>query len=132
MKLTVLYDGGCPLCRREVDFLTRRDKTNNLKFVDIDCEEYDPEYYNGITYRQAMATIHAIRSDGTIIKNLAVFQEAYKLIGLGWLYKPTNWPVIAPLAKSLYALWANNRLQLTGRELLHRQCNERCKINPNE
>lgn len=132
MKLTVLYDGGCPLCRREVNFLTRRDKANNLKFVDIDCEEYNPEHYSGITYQQAMATIHAIRSDGTIIKNLAVFQEAYKLIGLGWLYKPTDWPVIAPMANALYAFWANNRLQLTGRGSLHRQCNERCKINPNE
>lgn len=132
MKLTVLYDGGCPLCRREVDFLTRHDKAHNLKFVDIDRKDYNPEHYNGITYKQAMENIHAIQSDGTILKNLAVFREAYKLIGLGWLYKPTDWPLIAPLSRAVYALWASNRLKLTGRGTMQQQCTERCKITPKE
>ena len=128
MKLTVLYDGGCPLCRREVDYLSRQDKANNLQFVDIDRSEYNPEEYQGITYEQAMATIHAIQNDGTIIKNLAVFREAYKAIGKGWLYKPTQWPVVSTVANSLYRLWASNRLKLTGRGTVQ-QCKDRCGIN---
>ena len=29
-KLTFLYDGGCPLCKRETDFLKGRDKFGNM------------------------------------------------------------------------------------------------------
>ncbi|WP_257473388.1 hypothetical protein [Prochlorococcus marinus] len=32
-----------------------------------------------------MERIHAFKSDGSLIKDIKVFQEAYKLIGLAWL-----------------------------------------------
>jgi predicted DCC family thiol-disulfide oxidoreductase YuxK len=35
-SLTLLYDGACPLCLREVKFLKRRDLHGRLAFVDID------------------------------------------------------------------------------------------------
>ena len=41
--LTILYDGGCPLCLREVRFLQGRDRqAQRLAFVDIDAPTYDP------------------------------------------------------------------------------------------
>ncbi|MGB1022597.1 MAG: thiol-disulfide oxidoreductase DCC family protein, partial [Synechococcus sp.] len=39
--LTLLFDGGCPLCVREVRFLQRRDRQARLAFVDIDASDYD-------------------------------------------------------------------------------------------
>ena len=36
-ELTVLFDGGCPLCVREVTFLKGRDRRGALGFVDIDA-----------------------------------------------------------------------------------------------
>ena len=53
-ELTLLFDGGCPLCLREVRFLQRRDRDQRLAFVDIDAADYDPEAHAGISYRQAM------------------------------------------------------------------------------
>ena len=84
-ELTVLYDGGCPLCVREVKFLRRRDRHQSIRFIDVDAQDYCPDEWSGISYRQAMAKIHAIQSDGTVLTDVAVFREAYRLIGLGWL-----------------------------------------------
>lgn len=126
-ELTLLYDGGCPLCLREVTFLRQRDLSRNshqprLAFVDIDAADYDPACHSGISYREAMGRIHAIRADGSVVRDVAVFRSAYELIGLGWLYAPTSWPVIGPIADGLYKLWARWRLPLTRRPDLDQLC----------
>ncbi|MGL5077875.1 MAG: DCC1-like thiol-disulfide oxidoreductase family protein, partial [Waterburya sp.] len=42
-KIKLLYDGECPLCVREVDFLTKKDAGRKIiKFVDITELDYDP------------------------------------------------------------------------------------------
>ena len=39
-QLTILYDGACPLCLREVRFLRSRDpRGDQLAFVDIDAAD---------------------------------------------------------------------------------------------
>jgi predicted DCC family thiol-disulfide oxidoreductase YuxK len=124
-SLTLLYDGACPLCLREVTFLKRRDLQGRLAFVDIDRHAYDPAQWGGISYRDAMARIHAIRADGEILKDVAVFREAYRCVGLGWIYAPTEWPLIGRLIDRIYALWASQRLRMTGRASLDQLCN--CK-----
>ena len=131
--LTLLYDGGCPLCVREVRFLRSRDRYQRLAFVDIDASDYDPMAHGGIGYRQAMGRIHAIDGSGTVLRDVAVFREAYRLIGLGWIYRPTRLPLIAPLVDVVYGLWADRRLQITGRPDLDTLCRDRqqCKTVEN-
>ena len=126
-ELTLLYDGGCPLCLREVTFLRRRDHRGLLQFIDVDAEYYDPDAWGGISYRQAMARIHAIQVDGTVLRDVAVFREAYRLIGLGWLYAPTTWPLLGSAVDAAYGIWARFRLALTGRPSLDRLCQDRCQ-----
>jgi len=125
-KLTLLYDGGCPLCLREVNFPRKRDQHSHLAFVDINASDYSPEQHQGISYRQAMGRIHAIQGNGTVLKDVAVFREAYRLIGLGWLYAPTAWPIVGPLVDWAYGLWAHWRLALTRRPNLDQLCN--CRL----
>ena len=125
--LTLLFDGGCPLCLREVHFLRRRDRDGRMAFVDIDASDYDPDLHQGVSYREAMGRIHAITGDGTILRDVAVFREAYRLIGLGWIYAPTRWPLIGALADWAYRVWAARRLQVTGRQNLEVLCADRCQ-----
>ena len=125
--LTLLFDGGCPLCLREVSFLSRRDRDGRLAFVDIDASHYDPGLHQGVSYREAMGRIHAIKGDGTILRDVAVFREAYRLIGLSWIYAPTRWPLIGRLADWAYRAWASWRLQVTGRESLEVLCANCCQ-----
>ena len=130
IELTLLFDGGCPLCVREVRFLQRRDRAQRIRFVDIDAEDYQAAAHAGISYRDAMGRIHAIASDGTVLRDVAVFREAYRLIGLGWLYAPTRWPLLSALVDRLYGFWAERRLQLTGRPDLDTLCGDRtCRID---
>ena len=121
-KLTLLFDGGCPLCQREVTFLSSRDFSNSILFVDIDSPNYDPVLYCGISYREAMGRIHAITSSGEVLKDVRVFREAYRLVGLGWVYAPTTWPVLGPLVDAFYRLWARRRLSFTRRPSLDQLC----------
>ena len=128
-ELTVLFDGGCPLCLREVKTLKRLDgDRQRLAFVVIDDPNYSPDQHQGISYRQAMGRIHAIAGDGQIVTDVAVFRRAYGLVGWGWLYAPTNWPVLGPVVNALYGWWAAQRLQLTRRPSLDQLCDSRCDI----
>jgi predicted DCC family thiol-disulfide oxidoreductase YuxK len=33
--VTVWFDGGCPLCRREIAFMRRLDRRGRIDFVDV-------------------------------------------------------------------------------------------------
>ncbi len=72
-----------------------------------------------------MGRIHAITASGEVLKDVQVFREAYRLIGLGWVYAPTNWPVLSPMFDGFYRLWACWRLPLTRRPSLDQLCKNR-------
>ena len=85
-KIKLLYDGECPLCLREVNFLKEKDAGRGLvNFVDIGDDNYNPQENGNIDYETAMGKIHAILSDGTIIKNVEVFRQVYAILGMGWI-----------------------------------------------
>jgi predicted DCC family thiol-disulfide oxidoreductase YuxK len=118
-QVKLLYDGACPLCLREVDFLTRRDAGRGLvAFVDIAADDYRSEDNGGIDFERAMGRIHAITADGNVLKNVEVFRYIYSVLGMGWVYAATRWPVIGPIVDRAYAIWADWRLPLTGRPSL--------------
>ena len=53
-KLTFLFDGGCPLCLRETNFLKKRDTLNQISFIDINSKDYDRSLFNDISYSQKL------------------------------------------------------------------------------
>ncbi len=130
VKLTIFFDGGCPLCRREVDFLQSRNQKGHLGFIDINSSDFSLDLKYGITYKQAMERIHALKIDGSVIKDIKVFQEAYGLIGLGWIYAPTKLPILDKFIEFFYGLWAKYRLKITFRPSIEKLCSERdCKLS---
>ena len=124
-KLTIFFDGGCPLCKREVDFLQSKNQKGSLRFIDINTSDFSSDLKYGITYKQAMDRIHAMKSDGSVIKDIKVFQEAYSLIGLGWIYAPTKLPILDKFIEFIYGLWAKYRLKITFRPSIEKLCSER-------
>ncbi|NET55861.1 MAG: DUF393 domain-containing protein [Symploca sp. SIO2E6] len=114
--IQLLYDGECPLCVREVNFLSKRDAGRGIvAFVDIADPNYTPEAHGGIDFETAMGRIHALLPDGTIIKNIEVFRRVYEALDMGWIYAVTKLPIIGSIADKLYEIWADKRLALTGR-----------------
>ncbi len=121
-KLTIFFDGGCPLCKREIDFLQSRNQKGHLSFIDINMSDFYLDPKHEITYKQAMERIHALKSDGSVIKDIKVFQEAYTLVGLGWVYSPTKIPIFYKFFDFIYGIWAKYRLKLTFRPSIEKLC----------
>jgi predicted DCC family thiol-disulfide oxidoreductase YuxK len=113
-ELTLLYDGECPLCSREIAMLRRRDRRGRLGFADISAPDFDAGRY-GTTREALMARIHAALPDGSLVRDVEVFRRAYAAVGLGWLVAPTRWPLLRPLFDRAYRVFARNRLRWTGR-----------------
>ena len=118
-EFKLLYDGDCPLCQREAQFLQRRNRLGRLAFEDIAAPDFDPSVYRK-TREELMGVIHGVFPDGRMIQKVAVFREAYRAIGLGWLLAPTGWLGLRWLADLGYEWFARNRLAI-GR-ILGRKC----------
>jgi predicted DCC family thiol-disulfide oxidoreductase YuxK len=113
--IRILYDGECPLCRREIQLLRWLDRgRERVCFEDIAAPNFDASAV-GIDAAAAMERIHGVLPDGAIVEGMAVFRRAYAAVGLGWLLAPTAWPGLHRLADLAYATFARNRLRWTGR-----------------
>ena len=126
-KLIFLFDGGCPLCVRETNFLKSKDELNKINFVDINNNEYNPILFKDISYSEAMSNLHGILENGNIIKGLDVLAYSYELIGLGWVYYPLKIEFLAPVLRLFYKYWAKYRLKITGRSNIEKLCTSECK-----
>jgi len=135
-KIKLLYDGECPLCLREVNFLQKRDAGRGLvQFVDIADDNYQPENQGGVDFETAMGRIHGVLPDGTVVKDIEVFRRVYEALGMGWVYAVTKLPIVGAIADWIYGLWADRRLALTGRPNLktivaekQQRCSDQCRL----
>ena len=110
-RFKLLYDGGCPLCRREARFLQKRNRRGRLAFEDIAAPDFDPAVYQ-TTREDLMGVIHGVFPDGRIVCKVEVFREAYRAVGLGWLLAPTGWPGLRRLADCGYEWFARHRMAI--------------------
>lgn len=107
-KLTLFYDGACPLCQAEILFLSGRNQAKLLDFVDIHSEQYDPLTV-GVSCEQALAAMYGQYADGTVIHGVSVFPEAYQRTNLPFLAWVFSRPVLQPILKVGYQFFAKNR-----------------------
>ena len=97
-RLTVLYDGGCPLCRREINHYRRLDTREQIFWRDV---AHEPQALNGtgITPRQALAYFHVIEPNGRVVGGAHGFVRLWqRLPGYRWLgsicrYSGLVWPL---------------------------------------
>ncbi|MGE3164285.1 MAG: thiol-disulfide oxidoreductase DCC family protein [Planctomycetota bacterium] len=112
--LEVFFDGDCPLCRREIEWLRRRDRRHRVRFIDFASQDY-PEAHYGKSRDELARVLHARHPGGGWITGVEVFRQMYSLVGRGWLLTWTRWPGCRWLVERGYAWFARNRLRLTGR-----------------
>ncbi len=110
-KLTIFYDGTCPLCTKEVKALKRHDTHQRIHAVDIYSEEF--ANYPQIDAAKANTVLHALDTNNKLLLGLDVTYRAWQLVGRGWLYAPLRWPLIKPVADWLYLRFANNRYRIS-------------------
>lgn len=107
-KLTLFYDGACPLCQAEILFLSSRNQANLLDFVDIHSEQFDSAKV-GVSCEAALAAMYGQFASGKLIQGVAVFPEAYRradLPRLAWFFSRKS---LQPFLKLGYQFFAKNR-----------------------
>ena len=100
--LTVLYDGGCPLCRREIAHvrgLAEQREGSALCFIDIS----QAEGMAGAEREALLARFHVQRSDGSRLSGAAAFTAMWsRLPGWRWLARLAQLPGMPTLLEWAY------------------------------
>jgi predicted DCC family thiol-disulfide oxidoreductase YuxK len=112
--IEVFFDGECPLCRREIAMLRRRDRRGRIRFTDITAADFDPRAI-GLDLATLTARIHGRLPEGELVSGVEVFRRLYAAVGFERLVALSRVPVISQLLDAAYALFAKNRRRLTGR-----------------
>jgi 3-demethoxyubiquinol 3-hydroxylase len=82
-SLSVLYDGACPLCRREIALYRGLRSETALRFVDVSAASALPP---ATTREQLLARFHVQRADGTLVSGADAFLILWShLPGWRWL-----------------------------------------------
>ena len=111
-KLTLFFDGKCPLCQAEILFLSRRNHAGLLEFVDINSDLFD-EKSVGVSCAQAMAAMYGQFTDGSLISGVSVFGEAYRRARLPTLAWVLSRKTLSPLLGLGYRFFAKHRHRIS-------------------
>lgn len=113
--LTAYYDGGCPLCRREIAFLRRRVAARDVTWVDVAALPGD-RVAADLERSAALARFHVRLEDGRLVSGVPAFASLWqrasglrwlgRLAGVSLLRRPLEWAyrgflVLRPRLQSL-------------------------------
>ena len=76
--LIVWYDGGCPLCRREIAWMRRLDRRRSIDFIDVSAAS--PQACP-LDRTELLARFHASES-GRLLSGAAAFAAMWRAIPL--------------------------------------------------
>lgn len=116
--LTVLYDGSCPLCRREVAVYMGLTATQPLNFSDVSNPALVPPA--GASVDELMARFHVRHADGRLESGARAFMALWAVLpGWRWLARLGRLPGMAALMEWVYRLFLRVRpaLQALARRL---------------
>jgi 3-demethoxyubiquinol 3-hydroxylase len=109
--LTVLYDGSCPLCRREIVYLqslARQALGSGLCFADVASEQADPAF--GADRDKLLARFHVQQRDGTRLSGAAAFVAMWaRLPGWRWLARLAQVPGMLFILEFAYGVFLSLR-----------------------
>jgi predicted DCC family thiol-disulfide oxidoreductase YuxK len=110
-QTTMFYDGGCPLCRREVGHYRRLDIAGRVRWVDIDL---DPAALSshGLEPAAAMRRLHALDENGRLVSGVYAFLAIWRRLPyyrhLARLVKTLH---LAPVLDRFYTRFADWRFR---------------------
>jgi predicted DCC family thiol-disulfide oxidoreductase YuxK len=112
-RISLLYDGACPICSREIALLQKLDRgKGRIRYEDISGLGPE-EQAHGLDRERLLSRIHGVLPGGKVIEGMEVFRCAYSAVGFGWLLAPTRWPLLRTVADAGYRWFARNRQRLT-------------------
>ncbi|MBQ1782067.1 MAG: DUF393 domain-containing protein [Gammaproteobacteria bacterium] len=101
--LTMLYDGDCALCSREVVLLKSRAKPERLRFQDIRAADFDRTGV-GVSQQELLAALHVMSADGALLRGPEAMRAVYTAVGWDCLVRLSRLPLLSQLFDGGY--WA--------------------------
>ena len=98
--LTVMFDGACPLCQREVGLYQALKPLEPVAWLDVSqtSENMTPE-----DRARYMARFHVRLTDGRLLSGAAAFVALWQTMpGWRWLGRLGAWPGVTPILEVLY------------------------------
>ena len=114
----VFYDGGCPLCRREIEYYRRLDAGNNLLWVDITSNS-EALALHDLDLESAMRRFHVLDAKAKWQSGAWGFAEM-------WAHLP-RYRLLSNVLRSFGALGMLDRLYMVfARWRANRRCTDHC------
>lgn len=111
-QYTVLYDGGCPMCRRTVRVLRRLDWLNRLTFVDATDAAVRERIAPGLTEAQVLVEMYVVAESGARAAGYAGYLWITRVVPLLWPMAVLGpLPGIWHLGDAVYRVIAANRVR---------------------
>jgi len=108
-NLIVWYDGGCPLCRREISWMRRLDRRRSIEFVDVSS---DRPTVCPVDRTTLLARFHA-SEDGRMLSGAAAFAAMWRAIPLlRPLGLAARWPLVLSGLEAAYGFFLRLRPSL--------------------
>jgi hypothetical protein len=112
--LTVLYDGACPLCRREISvYRGLRPLNPDTQVCFADVSEVGSPLPAGTTRDDLLARFHVQSPDGRLLSGAQAFLALWSALpGWRWLARLGRLPAMAWTMEQVYCLFLRYRPQL--------------------
>jgi len=75
-RLTVFFDGSCPLCNAEIGSYQRDDTNSALTFVDVRAPDADVPAY--LDRNSGIARFHVLADSGELLSGAAAFAAIWR------------------------------------------------------
>lgn len=111
-RLPVLFDGGCPMCRRTVGILRALDWNDRLQFVDATNAEARAFFAPTLSERDVMIEMYVIDERGRLHGGFEGYLTIARVVPLMWLPGLIGrLPGIRQLGHAVYKVIAANRVR---------------------
>lgn len=118
-EIDAFYDGDCPICTREVDWLRRRNGFQRIRFVDVSAPGFDPDRDAGMPIDRLADCIQARLQNGEVLEGAEAFRRLYEVTGSERLERLKRLPVLSPVVDVGYRWFAEQRLRRAGRRIVN-------------
>ena len=102
-RLTVYFDGSCPLCRREIAMYRRLPEATAIAWVDVSAGQ---DLGGALSCEAAMARFHVRDPQGRLFSGAAAFSRMWRVFpGWRWLGYVSAWPPMSWVFELAYRLF---------------------------